>query len=138
VRAETVRALASFSQTETLPLLRELTKDQNWRVRAEAVKSLTSFSPTEALPMLRELALASDHNVAAEAVRGLASLFSREELEEFLNRYEQDLSVGAIVALDELLYMPEWLKAKEKEQERHSAVRSFTEGSEALPLPTMR
>ena len=73
---------------------------------------------SENLPPLRELALAPDDEVAAEAVRGLDLLFSREELEAFLNRHDQELCAGALAALDELLYMPEWLKPKDREQER--------------------
>jgi hypothetical protein len=69
------------------------------------------------LPLLRELALAPDDEVAAEAIRGLASRYSREELEVFLNRHDQELCAGALAALDEVLYMPEWLKAKDGEQE---------------------
>jgi hypothetical protein len=68
--------------------------------------------------VLHELALAPDNNVAAEAVRGLILLCSREELEEFLNRHVQKLCAVALAALDAVLYMPEWLKAKDTEQER--------------------
>ena len=87
-------------------------------MRASAVKGLASFSKEEALPLLRERALARDDEVAAEAVRGLASRCSREELESFLNRYDLELCAGALAALDELLYMPEWLKPKDREEER--------------------
>jgi HEAT repeat protein len=113
-----VDVLASFPAVEVLPLLRELAKDQDRDLRAEAVRALASFSKEEDLPLLRELALAPNHNVAAEAVRGLALLCSREELEALLNRHDQKLCAGALVALDELLYMPEWLKAKDRSQER--------------------
>ena len=112
------KTLASFVQAEHLPLLRELAKDKDWNARAAAVKALTSFARTEDLPLLNELALSSDDKVAAEAIRGLASLLPREELEAFLNRHDQELCAGALAALDELLYMPEWLKAKDREQER--------------------
>jgi hypothetical protein len=118
------RTLASLSRPEDLPLLRELTKDQDQDVRTAAVKALTSLAETLAsfsrpadLPLLRELALAPDDEVAAEAIRGLASRYSREELEVFLNRHDQELCAGALAALDEVLYMPEWLKAKDGEQE---------------------
>jgi len=117
VRAAAVEALASFSLGEALSLLRKLATDQDSRVSAAAMEALTSFmkalasfSRPEATPLLRELALEPDDNVAAEAVRGLASLSSREELEAFLNRHDQALCAGALAALDELLYMPEWLK----------------------------
>jgi HEAT repeat protein len=119
VRVEAVKALASFAQAEDLPLLRELAKDWDVRgadeerdVRVEAVKALASFAQAEVLPLLRELALASDNDVAAEAVRVLASLWSHEELEAFLNRCDQELCASALAALDEVLYMPEWLKPK--------------------------
>jgi hypothetical protein len=62
--------------------------------------------------VLRELALASDEKVAAEAIHGLASRCSREEIEVFLNRYDQELCAGALAVLDEVLYMPEWLKER--------------------------
>jgi HEAT repeat protein len=118
VRAAAVRALASFSQPEDLPLLRELAKDQDWDVRAAAMGALTSSSRIEDLPLLRELALAPDDNVAAEAVRSLILLCSREELEGFLNQHDQKLCAVALAALDEVLYMPEWLKPQDKELER--------------------
>jgi HEAT repeat protein len=103
---------------EDLPLQRELAKDENPDVRTAAVKALASFSRPKGLPLLGELALAPDDNVAAEAVRGLASLCSPKELEAFLNRYDQGLCAGALGALDELIYMPEWLKPKDTEKQR--------------------
>jgi hypothetical protein len=72
------------------------------------------FPSGRGLPLLGELALAPDDNVAAEAVRGLALLCSREELEAFLNRYDQGLCARALGALD----APEWLKPQDREQER--------------------
>jgi HEAT repeat protein len=113
-----VEALASFSKEEALPLLRELAKDEDSGVRAAAMKALASFSKEEDLPLLRELALVADDNVAVEAVRCLASLCSRQELEAFLNQHDQELCARALAALDDLLYMPEWLKAKDGWQER--------------------
>jgi hypothetical protein len=101
------------------PLLREMAKDWNSDVRASAVKGLASFSKEEALPLLRERALARDDEVAAEAVRGLASRYSREELEVILNGHDQELCAGALAALDELLYMPEWLKARDRLKYRY-------------------
>jgi HEAT repeat protein len=118
VRATAVEALASFSKEEALPLLRELAKDEDSGVRAAAMKALASFSKEEDLPLLRELALVADDNVAVEAVRGLASLCSRQELEAFLNQHDQELCARALAALDDLLYMPEWLKTKDGWQER--------------------
>jgi hypothetical protein len=53
-----------------------------------------------------------------EAIRALGLRCSREELEVFLNRHDHELSAVALAVLDELLYMPEWLKAKGTEQER--------------------
>ena len=118
VRVEAVKALASFAQAEDLPRLRELATDQDRYVRVEAVKALARFSMQ--LPLLRELAFATatDDNVAAEAVHSLTSFCSREELEDFLNQHEQELCAGALAALDEVLYMPEWLKPKDREQDR--------------------
>jgi HEAT repeat protein len=96
-----------------------MAKDWNSDVRASAVKGLASFSKEEALPLLRERALARDDEVAAEAVRGLASRYSREELEVILNGHDQELCAGALAALDELLYMPEWLKARDRLKYRY-------------------
>ena len=110
LRAEAKKTLTSLPVLEILPLLHERLKDENSAVRAEAVRTLVGFSRPEDLPLLRELALEPDENVAAEAIRGLSSLLSREELEAFLNRHDQALCAGALAALDELLYMPEWLK----------------------------
>jgi hypothetical protein len=81
-------------------------------------KALASFSQEEALPLLRELALTPNNNLAAEAIRAMASHCSREELEALLNRHDQELCAGALAALDEVLYMPEWLKATDREQYR--------------------
>jgi hypothetical protein len=39
---------------------------------------------------------------------------SHEELEAFLNRHDQELCAGALAALDELLYMPEWMKPQDR------------------------
>ena len=122
VRARALEALASFRGVEVLPLLRELAKDQDRGLRAVAVSALASFSKEEDLPLLRELALGPDDQVAAEAIRGLASLCSREELEVFLNRHDEELCPVALAALDELLYMPEWLKPKDREQEKQAVV----------------
>jgi hypothetical protein len=83
-------------------------------VRTAATKALASFSQPEDLPLLGELALAPGDNVAAEAVRGLASLCCPEELEAFLNSHDQKLCAVALAALDEVLYMPEWLKPQER------------------------
>jgi HEAT repeat protein len=114
VRDAAVEALGSFSRAEGLPLLRELAKDPDWRVSAAAVKALARFSLTEDLSLLRKLALEPDADVAAEAIRGIAPLCSREELETLLNQHDQKLCAGALAALDEALYMPEWLKAKDR------------------------
>jgi HEAT repeat protein len=51
-----MEALANSSRPEALPLLHELTRDQNSEVREVAMKALESFSGPEALPMLHELA----------------------------------------------------------------------------------
>jgi HEAT repeat protein len=118
VRVAAIKALASFSKEEALPLLRELAKDNDRQVCVAAAKVLASFSKEETLPLLRELALVTDDDVAAEAIRVLASLWSHEELESFLNRHDQKLCTGALAALDEVLYMPEWLKPKDREQDR--------------------
>ena len=121
VRATAAEALRSFAHAEDLSLLCELAKDQNSDVRTAAMKSLTHLTETlerlsraEALPVLSELALAPDDSVAAEAVRGLIFLCSREELEAFLNQHDQKLCARALAALDEALYMPEWLKARDR------------------------
>jgi hypothetical protein len=94
-------------------VLRELARDSNSGVRTEALEALASFSRPEALSVLCDRALASDHKVAVDAIRGLATRCSREELEAFLNRHDQKLCAGALAALDERLYMPEWLKPKD-------------------------
>jgi HEAT repeat protein len=115
VRVAAMKGLANFSTEEVLPLLRELSKDQTSGIRAAAaVKALASFSKEEDAQLLRERALAPDNDVAAEAVRGLASLCSHQELEVFLNQNDQELCVGALAALDELLYRPKWLKEKNR------------------------
>jgi HEAT repeat protein len=116
VRAGTVKALASSSSVVALSLLRELAEDQNLDVRARAVEALASFARPEALLVLRALALAPYDNVAVEAVRSLTLLCSREELTALLNQHDQELCAGALAALDKVLYMPEWLKTNEKEQ----------------------
>jgi hypothetical protein len=90
-------------------VLRILAKDPG--VRAAAMEALARFSRSEAPLLLRELGLASDDKVAAEVIRWLASRCSREELEAFLNQHDQELCAGAMAALDEVLYLPEWLKA---------------------------
>jgi HEAT repeat protein len=113
VRTAAAQALASLSQAEALPLLLELAKNQDSDARGAAVKALANFSRVEALPLLGELALEPDDDVAAEAIRGLASLFSREELEAFLNRHDRKLCAGGLAALDEVLYMPEWMKPQD-------------------------
>jgi HEAT repeat protein len=100
-----------------LPLLRELLLGRSRRVRHAALKALGRFSKEEALALLRVLALAADDEVAAEIVRGLALLCSREELEAFLEQHDQELCAGALAALDELLYMLEWLKASARSVE---------------------
>jgi hypothetical protein len=64
------------------------------------------------------MAHAVEDKVAAEIVRCLGSSCSREELKAFLNQYDQELGVWALAAFDKLLYMPERLKAKDREQER--------------------
>jgi HEAT repeat protein len=106
-----IKALASFSRPEDLPLLRELAKDKDREVRTAAIEALASFSGPEVLVVLRELALAPYDEIAVTAICGLASRCSREEIEMFLNQYDQKLCAGALAAFDELLYMPEWLKA---------------------------
>ena len=106
-----------FLSLADLPLLRQLTKDAQPYVRALAGEALASFSGPEALLLLREWALAPDDRVAAEGIRALASRCSRGELEAFLNRDDQELSAGALAALDELLYMPQWMKARDPAQE---------------------
>ena len=99
-------------------MLRELAKDKDWQVSAAAWKALASLAQAQDLPLLlRKRALAPDDKVAAEAIRWLASCCSREELEAFLNQHDQELCAGALAALDELLYMPEWMKARYSEQE---------------------
>jgi hypothetical protein len=79
----------------------------------KAMEALASILPPADLPQLRKLALEPDDKVAAQAVRGLASLLAREEFEAFLNQHDQELSAGTLAALDEVLYMPEWLKPKD-------------------------
>jgi hypothetical protein len=111
-RAAAVEALGRFAQAEALPLLRELAKDRDWRVRVAAAEALGRFARAENLPLLRELVLVPDGKVAAAAIRGLAPRCSHEELEVFLNQHDQELSAEALAALDELLYMPEWLKRR--------------------------
>lgn len=83
---------------------------------AAALEALANVLKGRDLSELHNLTLASNHNFAVEAVRTLASCCSREELETFLNEHDQQLCVEALVALDELLYRPEWLKAKGMEQ----------------------
>jgi len=94
-------------------------EDENSAVPAEAVRHLQASHDQRDLALLRELALECDDNDAAEAVRGLILLCSREEFEAFLNRHHQELCVGALPAVDELFYMPEWLGAKGIGQERN-------------------
>jgi HEAT repeat protein len=110
--ARTLEALASFSGPEDLRLLRALAKDENSDLRTAAIKALTSFSGPEVLKVLRELALEPDGNVAGSAIKVLATRCSREELEALLIQHDRELCPGALAALDELLYMPEWMKAK--------------------------
>ena len=111
VRLAAAKALASFSQVEALLLLRKLANDKDdSNVRLEVGKALARFSQEEALPLLRKLALTPNNNVAAEAIRAMASHCSREELEALLNRHDQELCAGALAALDEVLYMPEWMR----------------------------
>jgi hypothetical protein len=121
VRASAVKArahwLARASKDEDLPLLRDLSKDKDPGVRAEALKALANAAKDKDLSELHNQALASNHNFAVEAVYSLVSRCSRHELETFLDEHDQQLCVEALVALDELLYMPEWLKAGDREQE---------------------
>jgi HEAT repeat protein len=126
VRTRVTQVLASFSGPEVakaLPVLRALAEDQNWDVRDVAMKALGRFAQAkeppdrelaEDLPLLRQRALAPDDSVAAEAVRRLAPHYSREQREAFLNEHDQDLCGSALAALDELLYMPDWMKARDK------------------------
>ena len=81
-------------------------------MRQAAAATLGRFAQLEDLSLLREVALAPYGEVAAKAIRGLGLLCSREELEAFLNQHDQQLCAGALAALDELLYMPEWMKLK--------------------------
>jgi HEAT repeat protein len=116
VRASAVKALRCFSKEEDLRLLRELARGQNSseRVVVAAVKALASFSRQEDLLLFRDLALTPNDDVAAEAVRGLAARSSREGLEAFLIEHDQKLCGGALAALDKLLYVPAWLKTKDR------------------------
>jgi HEAT repeat protein len=128
VRAAAIEALGRFAQVEALPLLREGAEDEDSGLRDAAINAQGKFGDAEAspvlhevtadLPLLRERALASNDNVAAEAIRSLAQHDSREELEAFLNEHDKELSAGALSALDELLYMPEWMKPEDSAQER--------------------
>ena len=59
------------------------------------------------MAVLRKQAVPPDDEVAAEAIRGLAARYSREALEAFMNRHDQELCAGTLAALGEMLYMPE-------------------------------
>jgi HEAT repeat protein len=147
VRRLVVEALGRFSKEEDLPLLRQLARDNDWEMRRVALEALGRFSKEEDLPLLRQLAEDSDSSVrrvalealgrsskqdalplfarelalaevAAETVRSLALLCSREELEAFLNQHDKELCAMALAALDELLYMPEWMSVDETELDR--------------------
>jgi HEAT repeat protein len=127
VRDRALKALASFQGVELLPLLRELAKDQDRGLRTVAVSVLGSFSKEEDLSLLQELALAPDDQVAAESIRGLVPLCSRQELVAFLDRHDQELCAVALAALDEVLYMPEWMKTKNRKQDREGSVEGITQ-----------
>jgi HEAT repeat protein len=114
VRVAAAEALGRFAEPEALPLLRELAKQPPYEVRVAAAEALGRFAQPEALLLLRELALVRDPQVAVDAILGLASLCSREELEAFLNQHDQELCASALAALDKLLYMPEWMKARDR------------------------
>jgi hypothetical protein len=77
------------------------------------------------LPLLRSLALAPDHNLAARLFAGYLALFPRR-IRSVLEQQDQELFAPALAALDELVYMPEWLKL----QDRDVAVREFTDLTE--------
>jgi hypothetical protein len=83
-----------------------------------ALDTLARLRQPEDLPLLRELACAPDCDVAVQAIQDLASRCSREELEAFLIQHDQELCAQALAALDELLYMPEWLNPKNMEKEK--------------------
>jgi HEAT repeat protein len=117
-RARWTEGLARFWKEEDLPTLRTLAQDQDPGVRNAALEALANALKGRDLSDLHNLALASNHNSAVEAVRTLASCCSREALEAFLNEHDQQLCVEALVALDELLYRPEWLKAEDRQQEK--------------------
>ena len=116
VRQAAAQALGRLAQPEDLPLLRELAKDPDWVVRQAAAQVLGRLAQPEDLPLLRELAKDQESLIGETAMKVLMS-FSREELEVFLNRHDEQLSADALTALDELLYTPEWLKPKDRKQE---------------------
>ena len=77
----------------------ELAKHEHPEVHVKAVRALGSFSRAEDLQLLRELALAPDNSVAAEAVCRPSLALLHQELEAFLNRYDQGLYAVALAAL---------------------------------------
>jgi HEAT repeat protein len=116
VREEVVRALESLKQANIPALLRKLAKDQNSGVRREAAYALRNSKKAKALPLLRELALEPNDQVAAAAAESLGVLCSHKELKDFLYQHDQQLCAGALAALDEMLYMPDWLKNKDTDK----------------------
>ena len=65
------------------------------------------------LSLLCDKAFARD-KVAVEAICELTSRCSRKELEAILNEHDQQLWLGALAALHEQLYTPEWMKLKDR------------------------
>ncbi|MFX1295658.1 MAG: HEAT repeat domain-containing protein [Promethearchaeota archaeon] len=136
----------NFYSHDDLPQLREMLKDEDFKVRVASVGAIAKLRSKEDLPQLRERLKDEDSKVRVASVEAIAKLRSKEDLPQLRERLKDEdskvrvASVGAIAKLGSKEDLPQ-LRERIKDEDskvRLASVEAIAKLRSKEDLPQLR